>query len=60
MDSFAFKGTQGAYYDKFRPKVPSELLLDHLDKVSGRNRYLDVATGTGQIIFQLAKFFKQA
>ena len=42
------------------PKVPLYLLLEHMRKAKGRNRYLDVVTGTGQILFQLASHFKEA
>lgn len=50
-----FKGTS-EYYDRFRPEYPLELIEDlrtrvPLDKTS---RLLDLACGTGQIMFALA------
>jgi len=52
--------TQGKKYDTYRPKYPSEMLNKVLSKVKGRNRYLDIATGTGQILFELAHNFKHS
>lgn len=45
--------TQGKKYDIYRPRYPSKLLQNVLSKIKGRNRYLDVATGTGQILFEI-------
>lgn len=49
-DLFGFE-TQGTKYDEFRPKYPKNFLLKALEKVKNKNRYLDIATGTGQILF---------
>jgi hypothetical protein len=45
MDNFGFI-TQGKNYGKFRPKYPPFLYHHTLDKIKGRNKYLDVAMGT--------------
>ena len=49
-DLFGFD-TQGAKYDQFRPKYPSTFLGRTLNRVPIKNKYLDIATGTGQILF---------
>lgn len=55
-DLFGFD-TQGKKYDQFRPKYPKNFLLKVLEKVKNKNRYLDIATGTGQILFEIANNF---
>lgn len=55
-DLFGFQ-TQGIHYDTFRPRYPPQMLSNLLTKVKGRNRYLDVATGTGQLLFELCHNF---
>jgi ubiquinone/menaquinone biosynthesis C-methylase UbiE len=52
MDIFGFK-TQGVNYDKFRPRYPQQFLSRYF-ALQGRQRYLDIATGTGQLLFALA------
>jgi hypothetical protein len=48
-DLFGYK-SQGMNYERYRPKYPSSM-LDHLTaQLKGKARYLDVATGTGQIL----------
>jgi ubiquinone/menaquinone biosynthesis C-methylase UbiE len=49
-DLFGFD-TQGKKYDLYRPRYPKKLLSTLIERVKHRNRYLDVATGTGQILF---------
>ena len=49
-DLFGFK-TQGPKYDQFRPKYPKHFLLDPLKRLKNKNRYLDIAVGTGQVLF---------
>ena len=49
-DLFGFEN-QGKKYDQFRPKYPSSLLKKAVEKTKNKNRYLDIATGTGQILF---------
>lgn len=56
-DLFGFE-TQGKKYDIYRPKYPPQLLKQLIEKTKGRNRYLDVATGTGQILFEIFQHFK--
>jgi hypothetical protein len=53
MDNFGFK-TQGANYDAFRPKYPAHLLIKTLNKIPSKQKYLDVAMGTGQLLFVLS------
>lgn len=55
-----YKGT-APFYDRFRPPYPDNLLDDlrHRLPVSGRGRLLDLACGTGQIAFPLAKHFDE-
>jgi ubiquinone/menaquinone biosynthesis C-methylase UbiE len=55
-DLFGFK-TQGKLYDAYRPQYPKEQLQATLKRVSRKHKYLDIATGTGQILFELAKEF---
>lgn len=49
-DLFGYQN-QGVKYDIYRPRYPPDMLNKALSKVKGRNRYIDVATGTGQILF---------
>ena len=55
-DLFGFE-TQGIKYDQHRPKYPLNFLNAPLKKLKHRRRYLDIATGTGQILFQIASNF---
>ena len=57
MDIFGFKN-QGSNYEKFRPRYPPSFLQHSLSLVKGRGRYLDVAMGTGQLLFSLASHFQ--
>lgn len=59
MDIFGFK-TQGVNYEKFRPKYPKKLLEGCLRAVRSKNRYLDIATGTGQLLFNFAVNFENS
>ena len=56
MDNFGFTN-QGMNYQKFRPKYPQCLYNHTLDKIKHRNRYLDVAIGTGQLLLNIAPQF---
>lgn len=58
-DLFGFE-TQGVKYDTYRPRYPAQFLQKTLHKTKGRNRYLDIATGTGQILFELHKNFQHS
>ena len=49
-DLFGFE-TQGTKYEQFRPKYPLNFLTKSLNRIPIKNRYLDIATGTGQILF---------
>jgi len=59
MDNFEFK-TQGVNYDAFRPKYPADLYMKTLNKIGHKNKYIDVAMGTGQLLFILSDFFKKS
>jgi len=55
-DFWGFK-TQGQNYEKYRSHYPKEL-IDKVIKVSeGKKAYLDIATGTGIVLFQVYKYF---
>lgn len=58
-DLFGFKN-QGINYDVFRPIYPIHMLNKMMEKVKNRNRYIDVATGTGQILFNIYHHFNYA
>lgn len=49
-DLFGAK-TQGINYELFRPKYLPELLDKCIDGLPHRRNYMDVATGTGQVLF---------
>lgn len=56
MDIFGFKN-QGINYDKFRPTYPPHFLNHILSSVKHKNKYLDIGTGTGQLLFAIAPHF---
>ena len=56
MDIFGFKN-QGINYEKFRPIYPSKFITHCLSTLKHKNRYLDIATGTGQLLFAIAPHF---
>ena len=56
MDIFGFKN-QGINYDKFRPRYPPSFIDRYATKMKGKSRYLDIATGTGQLLFAFANTF---
>lgn len=58
MDIFGF-ANQGINYDKFRPRYPNHFIQSCLSSVKHRNKYLDIATGTGQLLFAIAPHFTQ-
>ena len=57
-DLFGFV-TQGAHYEQFRPKYPLTLIGECLKNLPKKDNFLDVATGTGQLLFPLAADFKE-
>ena len=57
-DLFGFK-SQGVHYDAFRPRYPKSQLLHALSKLKCKSKYLDIATGTGKILFELAPYFER-
>jgi|JI6StandDraft_1071083.scaffolds.fasta_scaffold25559_5 hypothetical protein len=52
-DLFGFV-TQGINYELFRPRYPQALLGECLLGLKFRDTYLDVGTGTGQVLFAIA------
>lgn len=58
MDIFGFQ-TQGINYEKFRPEYPSELCSDALQRLESKERYLDIAVGTGKILLRFCNDFKE-
>lgn len=59
IDNFGFK-TQGKNYDAFRPLYPMQLYSKTLSKLQHKHRYLDVAMGTGQLLFPLSEYFRKS
>jgi len=57
MDVFGFKN-QGSNYDLFRPRYSQTMLHETISLVKGRARYLDIAMGTGQLLFMFAPHFQ--
>ena len=50
---------KGEDYTKLRPKYPSHFLTDPLHDLKHKGKYLDVATGNGQVMFEIASQFKE-
>ncbi len=59
MDIWSFK-TQGINYDKYRPEYPIELKNDAVDPLNSREKYLDLAVGTGKILLSFCQYFKKS
>lgn len=59
QDLFGFE-SQGIKYDIYRPKYPNSMLTKMVARLKNKNRYLDVATGTGQIIFEICQHFQKS
>lgn len=57
-DLFGFD-TQGENYDIYRPRYPVELIQDIKNFCGKKENYLDVASGTGKMFFELYKDFSQ-
>ena len=55
-DIFGFEN-QGAKYEKYRIDFPPKFLEQALQKVSNKNNYLDIGTGTGKVLFHIADDF---
>jgi SAM-dependent methyltransferase len=53
-----YRGT-AAYYDRYRLPYPDAMIADLVERAapSGRGRLLDLACGTGQLVFPLAPWF---
>lgn len=52
--------TQGVNYDRYRPSYPSSIVSLVNPEPERRSAYLDVATGTGQLLFKLYDKFERA
>lgn len=52
--------TQGVNYDRYRPYYPAELAAKALPSSGSGSAYLDVATGTGQLLFRLYDKFQES
>jgi hypothetical protein len=48
-DLFGFE-TQGVNYDSYRPRYPPTMINRLMESIRDKNQYLDVATGTGQLL----------
>ena len=59
VDSFGFE-TQGKNYGKFRPSYPQPLYMQTVNSLTSRDKYLDIAMGTGQLLFNIAPFFNSS
>ena len=59
QDPFGHSG-QAALYAKFRPDYDAGIIDSVLSRVTGRNSFLDVACGSGQLTIQIAPHFKNA
>ncbi len=46
-------------YDYYRPEYPTNQLIKGLEKVKNRNKYLDIATGTGKLLFYYVDKFSK-
>ncbi|EAR92954.1 embryo-abundant protein, putative (macronuclear) [Tetrahymena thermophila SB210] len=49
---------QGENYDKFRPVYPQEFFDQILKHAVDRENFVDIACGTGQLLFELSNHFK--
>lgn len=58
-DLFGYQN-QGVNYDIYRPRYPKDMLQKTMVKVKGRSRYIDIAAGTGQILFEICHHFKHS
>jgi SAM-dependent methyltransferase len=56
VDPFGFKG-QAQDYDIERPRYPSQLTDELIQKSSGFSNYIDIASGTGLLFYELAQKF---
>jgi ubiquinone/menaquinone biosynthesis C-methylase UbiE len=59
MDNFGFEN-QGSKYEKFRPTYKDTLYTKTIQKLKNKSKYLDIAMGTGQLLFSIAPYFNQS
>jgi ubiquinone/menaquinone biosynthesis C-methylase UbiE len=58
-DLFSFD-TQGQHYHTYRPNYPKSLVSELINGVNEKNSYIDVAVGTGQLLFEIAPHFSNS
>jgi ubiquinone/menaquinone biosynthesis C-methylase UbiE len=58
-DLWGYK-TQGINYDRYRPQYPTDLINKVASESGKKPAYLDVATGTGQLLFHLYSKFEMS
>jgi SAM-dependent methyltransferase len=56
-DLFSYKDQGGEMYSKFRPEYPECLYEKLISLCKGKQNYLDIAAGTGQLFLRLAEHF---
>ena len=49
MDIWRFT-TQGINYERYRPQYPQELRENAIEELPSKNKYLDIAVGTGKVL----------
>jgi len=59
-DLFGNSTNQVENYDKFRPVYPKEFFDIILKHCISKESYLDVACGTGQLLFELCPHFSRS
>ena len=57
-DLWSFEN-QGQNYEDYRPKYPEPFITKLIELSKGKKTYLDIATGTGQLLFQLYPYFSE-
>lgn len=59
LDIFGFK-KQGVNYEKYRPDYPQEFFDEVFKASAHKNKHLDVACGTGKVLFPISTQFKES
>ncbi len=57
MEDKTFKYPQSLEYSKYRPKYPQALFDVLFEATQGRDKALEICTGTGQVALPLSKEF---
>jgi len=53
------QGNGGQTYETYRPKYPKKFIDEIVKFTEGKKNYLDLATGTGQILFEVYPYFSE-